>query len=134
MDVTSLPGDFKLNVANVANVIVQGNAFQNTSFIAHFTSVHNLRFEKDAFLGTRDSQIQIVDSNVGLLERMDASMQEIKLQNSRIDAIKANTFDVVSIRSIVFDNCDINVIESNFTTEKVRNDAKNWINWTIKNY
>lgn len=103
----------------MANVVVQANAFQNTSFLAHFSAVDNLRFEKDAFLGTRDSQIQIIDSHVGLLERMDASMQEIKLQNCRIDAIKANTFDVVSIRSIVFDNCDIDVIESNFTTERV---------------
>lgn len=101
------------------NVVVQANAFQNTSFLAHFSAVENLRFEKDAFLGTRDSQISIHDSHVALLERMDASMQEIKLQNCRIHAIKANTFDVVSIRSIVFDNCDIDVIESNFTTERV---------------
>lgn len=79
----------------------------------------NLRFEKDAFLGTRNSQIQILDSHVGLLERMDASMHEIKLQNCRIDAIKANTFDVVSIKSIILDNCDIGVIEANFTTGKV---------------
>lgn len=112
-------GDFKLNVANVDNVIVQANAFQNTSFIGHFSHVKNLRFEKDAFLGTRNSQIQILDSYVGLLERMDASMHEIKLQNCRIDAIRAHTFDVVSIKSIILDNCDIDVIEANFTTGKV---------------
>lgn len=112
-------GDFKLNVANVDNMIVHAHAFQNTSFVGHFSAVKNLRFEKDAFLGTRNSQIEIIDTNVGLLERMDASMHEIKLKNCRIDAIKSNTFDVVSIKSIILDNCDINVIETNFTTNKV---------------
>lgn len=108
-----------MNVANVDNVIVHENAFQNTSFKGRFSNIGNLRFEKDAFLGTRMSQIEIVDSNVGLLERMVASMHEIKLQNCRIDTIKARTFDVVSIKSIVLDNCDIQVIEANFTTDKV---------------
>lgn len=108
-----------MNVANVDNVIVHGHAFQNTSFFGHFSAVRNLRFEKDAFLGTRNSQIEILDSNVGLLERMDASMHEIKLQNCRINAIKSHTFDVVTIKSIILDNCDINVIEANFTTDKV---------------
>lgn len=106
-------------VANVENVIVAGNGFNNTSFIGHFSSVKNLRFEKDAFRGTRDSQIEIVDSNVGLLERMDAKMREIKLKNCHIPTIKSNTFDVVSVKSIVLDSCDIDVIESNFTTSKV---------------
>lgn len=95
------------------------NAFQNTSFKGHFRNIGNLRFEKDAFLGTRMSQIEILDSNVGLLERMVASMHEIKLQNCRIDTIRSNTFDVVSIKSIVLDNCDIREIEANFTTDKV---------------
>lgn len=115
----SFTGDFKLNVANVDNVIVQAGAFQNTSFFGNFSAVQNLRFEKDAFSGTKNSQIEIIDSNIGLLERMDASMHEIKLQNCRIDAIRSNTFDVVSIKSIILSNCDINVIETNFTTNKV---------------
>lgn len=113
-----------MNVGSVENVIVQANAFQNTTFIGSFRAVQNLRFEKDAFLGTKDSQIQISDTNIGLLERMDATMQEIKLRNCRIDAIRQNTFDVLSISSIVFENCDIDVIESNFTTGKVER-----VNW-----
>lgn len=100
-------------------MIVQGNAFQNTSFLGYFNSVGNLRFEKNAFLGTKESLIEITDSDIGLLERMDASMKEIKLSNCRIDTIKSHTFDVVSINSIVLENCDIGVIESNFTTNKV---------------
>lgn len=112
-------GIFKLNVANVKNIIIEANAFQNTSFYANFSRIDNLRIEKDAFRGTSESQITVVNSHVGLLERVNAGMKEIKLQSCRIDAIKTNTFDVLSIQSIVLDNCDINVIESNFTTEKV---------------
>lgn len=109
-----------LTVANAENVAVLANGFRNTTFHGHFENIAQLRFERDAFSGTRDSKIEIIGSNVGVLEKMDATMREIKLVNSRIDAIKMNTFDVLKITSIVFINCDINVIEANATTEKVR--------------
>lgn len=112
-------GEFKLNVVNCVNVIVAANAFNDTAFHGFFEKISDLRFETNAFHGNRDSKIEIVGSNVGLLEKMDASMKEVKIVNSRIEAIKSNTFNVLSINSIEFINCDIGVIEPNATTEKV---------------
>lgn len=110
--------EFQLNITNCAKVSIFPEAFANTSFHGYFENIRDFQLQERAFSKSR-AKVLIQNSRMDELQRLDASLKEIKFCNTYIGEIKTNAFDVLNLDSIVFDNCQINTIQSNALTEKV---------------
>lgn len=116
---TKKPVEFKLNITNCAKVRIFSEAFANTIFHGHFENIHDFQLLERAF-SKSTAKITVNNSRMDELQRLEASLKEIKFSNTHIGTILTNAFDVIKIDSIIFENCHIDTIQSNAFTEKVR--------------
>lgn len=112
--------EFKLNITNCKEVDISANTFYNTTFHGHFENINSLRLSENAFTKAT-AKVDVINCHIDELKRLDASLKEIKFLNSTINKILSGTFDVISINSIIFENCDIGTIMNNTATERVIN-------------
>lgn len=94
-------------------------AFYNTTFHGHLENIADLHIFEKAFISNEQTKIEIIKCYIDQLNRLEASLQEIKFVHSTINTIKSGAFDVISINSIIFDDCKIDTIEAKTTTERV---------------
>lgn len=113
-----LTGEFQLNIVNCHKVIIFGEAFKDTKFNGYFDNIPNLMILERAFTRS-DAKIYINNCTIDQLQRMEASLKEIKFTNSRINEIQTGAFDVLSVNSIIFENCVLGRIQKRALSERV---------------
>ncbi|XP_055846453.1 uncharacterized protein LOC129912281 isoform X2 [Episyrphus balteatus] len=115
---TAFSGELKFNIRRSNDVIIYGNAFENTNVKGIFSEINDLRIEEQAFNKAK-AKLTIISSNIDNLYRFEASLREILFFNCTIGTVNSGTFDVISIDSIKFEECKIGVIKSRAVTEKL---------------
>lgn len=121
--------EFKLNITNCAKVRVFSEAFANTTFHGHFENIPDLNLLERAFSKSL-AKVSIHNCHLDELQRLDAALKEIKFSKTHIGTVRANAFDVIKIDAIIFEHCNIDAIQTNAFTEKVR---ATLLNTTTKN-
>lgn len=116
----SIPGEFQLNIVDCHKVVIFGEAFRDTKFNGYFDKIPNLMIFEKAFTHS-DAKIHINNCTIEQLQRLEAPLKEIKFTNARIAEIATGAFDVLSINSIIFENCVLGRIQKRALSEKVRN-------------
>lgn len=111
--------EFKLNITNCAKVRVFSEAFANTTFHGHFENIPDLKLLERAF-SKSSAKVTVHNCHLDELQRLDATLKEIKFSNTHIGAVRTNAFDVIKIEAIIFEHCHIDSIQTNAFTEKVR--------------
>lgn len=112
-------GEFILTISEVEDVIVQSKVFQSTTFHANFGSISNLQLNENSFSGSTSSKVAINKTFIRELMKINASLKELKIENSGVNIIKRNAIDVYALDSFILKNCKIDHIESDAITEKV---------------
>jgi hypothetical protein len=112
-------GEFILTINEVEDVIVQSKVFQSTTFHADFVSISNLQLNENSFSGSTSSKVAINKTFIRELMKINASLKELKIDNSGVNVIKSNAIDVYTLDSFILKNSKIDLIESNAITEKV---------------
>ena len=112
-------GEFDLNVTEAWDVMVHENTFRGTIFQATFNRIRELQLNERSFSGSRESKVHIMNSYLRSLNKIDASLKELKIENSEIETIKKYSMDVLTIESLILMNTKIDLIESQAITEKV---------------
>lgn len=112
-------GEFDLNITEAWEVTVSESAFKNTIFQATFNRISELQLNERSFSGSKESKIHIMFSYIRNLHRINASLKELKIENSEIETIKKYSLDVLAIDSLILRNTKIDLIESKAITEKV---------------
>lgn len=113
-------GEFDLNITEAWDVLISENVFRKTTFQATFNRIRELQLNERSFSGSRDSKVHIMYSYLRSLNKIDASLKELKIENSEIETIKRNSMDVLTIDSLILKDSKIDLIESKAITEKVR--------------
>lgn len=98
--------------------MIFSEAFTGLQFNGYFDNINNLILYEKAFAKSQ-AKIYINRCSIDQLQRLEAPLKEIKFTNSRINEISAGAFDVLSLSSIIFENCEIETIEKNAVTERV---------------
>lgn len=111
--------EFKLNITNCAKVLIFSEAFANTTFHGHFENILDLKLLERAF-SKSSAKVTMHKCHLDELQRLDATLKEIKFSNTHIGAVRSNAFDVIKIDAIIFEHCNIDTIQTNAFTEKVR--------------
>lgn len=111
-------GEFKLNIINCTKVWIYGEAFATSNFHGLFEGIQDLAIFERAFTKS-EGRVFITDCGIEELQRLDATLKEIKFSNSTVDVISEGVFDVLSINSIVFEHCIIGTIQRRALTERV---------------
>lgn len=104
---------------NCTKVWIYGGAFASSSIHGHFENIGDLVIFENAFSNS-EGRIFIERCHIDELQRLHANFREIKFNDTSIDVIRKNAFDVLEIPSIIFENCRIGTIEANAMTNKVR--------------
>ncbi|XP_055913954.1 uncharacterized protein LOC129947429 isoform X2 [Eupeodes corollae] len=115
---SAFSGELKFSIRRSNDVIIYGNAFEDTMVKGTFSEINDLRIEEQAFNKAK-ARLNIISSNVDNLYRFEASLREIRFFNCTIGTVNSGTFDVISIDSIKFEECKIGVIKSRAVTEKL---------------
>lgn len=115
----SAADEFKLNISNCAHLTLSTEAFANTTFHGLFEKIQEFDLLKGAF-SRATARIVIQDSHLKKIDELHATLREIRFIGCSIDTIETNAFDVLKIDSIIFENCQIGLIQANAFTEKVR--------------
>lgn len=113
-------GEFILTINDTKNVFVHSKTFVNTTFHAKLFEIDELLLKENAFSGSMSSKVAIDNAYLKELNRITANLKELKIENSKIEIIKSNALDVLSLDSLILSNVKIDEIESNALTEKVR--------------
>lgn len=112
-------GEFILSVNDTKNVFIHSKAFSNTTFHANFFEIDELLLKENAFSGSTFSKVAIDKVYISELNKITASLKELKIENSILDTIKSNSLDVYTLDSFILRNVKIDEIETNALTEKV---------------
>lgn len=104
---------------NCTKVWIYGGAFASSSIHGHFESISDLVIFENAF-SKSEGRIFIERCHIEELQRLHANFREIKFNDTSIDVIRKNAFDVLEIPSIIFENCRIGTIQEKAMTDKVR--------------
>lgn len=111
-------GEFQLNIVDCHKVVIFGEAFKDTKFNGYFNNIPNLIILERAFTRS-DAKVYIDNCTIDQLQRLEAPLKEIKFTNSRINEIMTGAFDVITINSIIFENCILGKIQKHAFSEKV---------------
>lgn len=111
--------EFKLNITNCAKVLIFSEAFANTTFHGHFENIPDLKLLERAF-SKSSAKVTMHNCRLDELQRLDATLKEIKFSHTHIGAVRSHAFDVIKIDAIIFERCNIDIIQTNAFTEKVR--------------
>lgn len=115
---SAFPRDFKLNIRRSNDVIIYGNAFENSMVWATLSEIADLRIEEQAFYKAT-ARVDIISSNLDNLYRFEGTLRTIRFFNCTIGTVNSGTFDVIEIDSIRFEQCKISIIKSRAITEKL---------------
>lgn len=118
--------EFKLNITNCAKVLIFSEAFANTTFHGHFENIADLKLLERAF-SKSSAKVTMHNCRLDELQRLDATLKEIKFSNTHIGAVRSNAFDVIKIDAIIFEHCNIDTIQTNAFTEKVRRRVRHFL-------
>ncbi|XP_033171480.1 uncharacterized protein LOC117148276 [Drosophila mauritiana] len=117
--------DYKLLVEDVAQLSVFSNALQMTNLDCSLKRIKELNLMKNAFnpgVAKYGINLRIEDSNINQLGIFGVSMGKVSLLRCHIDMIMSNAFDVTSIKELIIEGCNIEVIESQALTNKLHSD------------
>lgn len=116
----NLFNEFILKVTNIKEMNIFDDAFSKASFHGYFRNIDDLQIFAKGFAGATNSKISITSVTIDKLQRIESSLKEIKIVDSSVKTISKDAFDVISLASIVFQNCKIGVIEANVFSPKVK--------------
>ncbi|KAL5276825.1 hypothetical protein ACFFRR_002192 [Megaselia abdita] len=111
-------GDFKLNVTNSQEVHILKQTFRGTQLEGYFRNIQDLRISEGSFYNS-SATLKFVKCNIQNLHRFEVSLREVLFEGCKIGTINAGTFDVNNIYSLIFRQCEIDVIKSKAVTEKL---------------
>nr|AAF64048.1 E protein transcript B [Drosophila melanogaster] len=117
--------DYKLLVEDVTQLSVFSNALQKTNLDCSLKRIKELNLMKNAFnpgVAKYGINLRIEDSNINQLGIFGVSMGKVSLLRCHIDMIMSNAFDVTSIKELIIEGCNIEVIESQALTNKLHSD------------
>lgn len=99
-------------------VVIFAQAFVGTQFNGYFDNIPNLIILERAFVRS-EAKVYINKCRIDQLQRLDTPLKEIKFTNTHINEISTGAFDVLSINSIIFENCVIGTFQKNALTVRV---------------
>lgn len=97
-------------------------AFAGTTFHGHFENIRDLILLERAFSKSA-AKVAVHKCHLDELQRLDATLKEIKFSQTHIGTVRTNAFDVIKIDAIIFEHCHIDAIQTNAFTEKVSRTA-----------
>lgn len=118
LNILRATGEFKLNIIDCNKVVIFAEAFVGTHFNGRFDNIPNLILIEKAFVKS-EAKIYINNCQIDQLQRLETPLKEIKFTNTHINEISTGAFDVLSINTIIFENCVIGTIQKNALTGRV---------------
>uniref|UniRef100_U5EFN3 Putative conserved plasma membrane protein n=1 Tax=Corethrella appendiculata TaxID=1370023 RepID=U5EFN3_9DIPT len=115
-------GEIKFNVTNCQEVNIYPSAFENCNLLANFNHINDLRMQEKVFKDSVSATVNIININnsrIEFIRNLGASMKMFKVENSLIDWITSNAFNMIAIQVLKFEKCRINMIESDAMPEKL---------------